>query len=99
MVRILVNDAEPPMKTLPLSEVKTNLSKIIDTVAKTDEEIVITKNGRATAVLVSPDEFDSWKETAALQADPAFMAEIRRGLKALKSKRAHLYTLDELLRS
>jgi len=87
------------MKTLPLSEVKTNLSKIVDAVERTDEEVVITKNGRATAVLVSPDEFDSWKETAALQADPAFMAEIRRGLKALKSKHARLYTLDELLRS
>ena len=31
------------MKTLPLSEVKTKLSGLVDEVLSTDEEIVITK--------------------------------------------------------
>ncbi|MEW6324344.1 MAG: type II toxin-antitoxin system Phd/YefM family antitoxin [Nitrospirota bacterium] len=87
------------MKTLPLSEVKTSLSKIVEAVSATDEEVVITRNGRPAAILVSPDEFESWKETTTIQANPAFMAEIRRGLRTLKSKKARLYTLDELIRS
>ncbi|MEA1868237.1 MAG: type II toxin-antitoxin system Phd/YefM family antitoxin, partial [Thermodesulfobacteriota bacterium] len=34
------------MKTLPVSEAKMKLSKLIDIVGTTDEEVVITKNGR-----------------------------------------------------
>ncbi len=84
------------MKTLSVSEVKMKLSGLVDLVNSTDEEILITKNGRAAAVLVSPEEFESWKETIAVRSDPALMKEIKRGLKALKMKRADLYTLEEL---
>ena len=48
-------------------------------------------------MLISPDEFDSWKETVAVRSDLELTAEIRKGLKALKSKKARLYTLGELL--
>jgi prevent-host-death family protein len=85
------------MKTLPLAEVKANLSRLIDRVAATDEEILITRNGRPAAVLVSPDEYEGWKETQAIRSDPAFLAEIRRGLRALR-RGGKIYTLDELLR-
>jgi prevent-host-death family protein len=84
------------MKTLPLSEVKTRLSGLVNSVTDTDEEIVITTNGRPKAVIVSYDEFESWKETALIAADPAFMKEIRAGLRSLKRGKAKLYTLDEL---
>jgi len=85
------------LKTLSLSEAKISLSKLIEQVAGTDDEIVITKNGRPAAVLVSPDEYESWKETLAVRSDTALMEEIRKGLAALRKKRAKLYTLDELL--
>lgn len=84
------------MKTLPLAEAKAKLSRLVDRVAQTDEEILITRNGRPAAVLVSPDEYESLKETRAVQSDAELMAEIRRGLKALR-KRGPLYTLEELL--
>ncbi len=83
------------MKTLPLSEVKTRLSQLIDEVASRDEVITITRNGKPAAVLVSPDEFESWKETVAIRSDAEFMKEIRRGLRSLKRTRK-LYTLEEL---
>jgi prevent-host-death family protein len=84
------------MKTLSLSEAKMKLSSLVDAVYKTDEEIIITKNGRPSAVLVSPDEYEGWKETEAVRADAAFMDEIRKGLASLKKKKAKLYTLEEL---
>jgi len=84
------------MKTLPLAEVKANLSRLVDRVVETDEEIVITRNGRPAAVLVSPDEYEGWKETQAIRSDPELMDEIRRGLRGLK-RGARLYTLEELL--
>jgi len=86
------------MKALSVSEAKMKLSELIDTVNATDEEIMITKNGRPAAVLVSPEEFESLKETVAVRSDSALMKEIKKGLRALKIKRARLYTLDELFR-
>ena len=84
------------MKTLPLSEAKTKLSSLIDEVRDRDEEVTITRNGRPVAVLVSADEFDSWKETISIRADAALWEEIRQGLVALKEGNARLYTLEEL---
>jgi len=85
------------MKTLPLSEAKSRLGSLVERVRAHNEEVVITKNGHAAAVLVSPGEFKSWKETVAIRGDAAFVREIRAGLKALKARKAKLYTLEELL--
>ena len=84
------------MKTLSLSEAKMKFSSIVDMVSSTDEEIVITKNGRPAAIIISPDEYESIKETANIRSDAALMKEISRGLKSLKAKRAKVFTLDEL---
>ena len=84
------------MKTLSLSEAKMKLSALIDSIGVTDEEVIITKNGRPAAVLVSPDEFESWRETLVVRSDNELMEEINTWLDALKKKKASLYTLDEL---
>ncbi len=86
------------MKTLSLSEAKMKLSSLVDKVSSTDEEIVITKNGSPAAVLISPDEFESLKETIAVRSDMPLMKEINAGLKSLKSRNAKLYTLEELFK-
>jgi prevent-host-death family protein len=86
------------MKTFPLVEAKAKLSALVDQVNNSDEEIVITRNGRAAAVLVSPDEYANWKETHAVLGDAALLREIRKGAAALKARKARLYTLDELFR-
>lgn len=75
------------MKTLPLSEAKAQLSKLVDAVAARDESVVITRNGRPAAIMVSPDEFESWQATIELLQDPAAMASIRRGLRNLAKGR------------
>jgi prevent-host-death family protein len=84
------------MKTLSLSEAKMKLSSLVSAVSSTEEEVVITKNGRPAAVLVSPDEFESWRENMAIRFDPELMEEIKQGILALKKKNARLYTLEEL---
>lgn len=85
------------MKTLSLSEAKIKLSALIDEIRDRDEEVTITRNGRPVAVLVSADEFDSWKETVSIRTDAPLGDEIARGLAALKGGKAKLYTLDELI--
>lgn len=84
------------MKTLSLSEAKMKLSGLVDQVQSMDEEVVITKNGSPAAVIISPDEFESLKETIAVRSDEQLMRDIRQGLQDLKRKKAKLYTLEEL---
>lgn len=86
------------MKALSVSEAKMKLSGLIDAINATDEEIMITKNGRPAAVLVSPEEFESLKETIAIRSDSSLMKEIKKGLRVLKMKKAKVYTLEELFR-
>ena len=85
------------MNTISVSEAKMKLSALVDSVKNTDEEVVITKNGRPVAVLVSPDEFDSWRETLKVLSDSDLKEEIKNGLESLKKGKSSLYTLDELL--
>ena len=84
------------MITLSLSEAKMKLSGLIDKVRSTDEEIVITRNGAPAAILISPDEFEGFKETLAVRSDAELTEEIEKGIKSLKARKARLYTLDEL---
>lgn len=84
------------MKTVPLAVAKAKLSRLLDTVATSEESVTITRHGKPAAVLLSPDEFDSWQETLAIRSDPRLLLEIRRGLASLRRTR-RLYTLDELL--
>jgi prevent-host-death family protein len=48
------------MKTMPLSEVKTKLSELIDAVERRDEVVTITRNGKPVAIIVSKDEYEGW---------------------------------------
>jgi len=75
------------MITLSLSEAKMKLSGLITKVSSTDEEIIITRNGSPVAVLISPEEFESLKETIAVRSDASLTDEIRKGLRALKAKK------------
>ena len=84
------------MKTLSVSEAKMKLSGLIDLVNAAGEEIMITKNGRPAAILMSPEEFESLKETVAVRSNQTLMREIRRGLRALQMKKAKAVTLEEL---
>jgi len=79
------------MRTLFLSEAKMKLSALVKDINTFEEEIVITKHGRPATVLISPDEFDSWRETMGIRFDADLMVEIKKGLQDLKKKK-HLCT-------
>lgn len=74
------------MKVLPLSEVKNNLSKLVEQLRTTHEEITVTRNGHAAAIIMSPDEFEGWKETMEILGNKEFTREISRGIKDVKKK-------------
>jgi prevent-host-death family protein len=83
------------MKTMPLSEVKTKLSELVDAVERRDEVVSITRNGKPVAMIVSKEEYESWHETMEIMRDAKLMKEIRKGIQSLKRAKKR-YTLDEL---
>lgn len=83
-------------ETLPLSDVKARLSELVDRVESEDDRIVVTRNGRPAAVLVSPDDLESLEETLAALSDPALMRKVRAGDAALS--RGDVVELGELKR-
>ena len=84
------------MRILPLAEVKAKLSQLVADIATTDEEVTITKNGQATAVLVSYEEFESWQETLAVLSDQELVKEIHTGMEQLQQERGKLLTNKDL---
>ena len=81
-------------RILPLSEAKARLSQLVAEAEKNEEELIITRNGRPAAVLLSVDEFASWQETREIQRNPALMREIKRGLSQLK--KGQRFTFEEV---
>ena len=63
-------------KTLPISEVKARLPELVTSVQEREEEVVVTRNGRPAAVLVSYVEFERLKETLDVLSDPSLMRQI-----------------------
>lgn len=83
------------MKTMPLSEVKSKLSELVDAVQRRDEVVSITRNGKPVAIIASEEEYQSWQETLEIMRNANFMREIRKGMQSLKRTKKH-YTLNEL---
>jgi antitoxin YefM len=64
--------------TLPLAEIKKRLSEIVDGIEQRHDRVVLTRNGRPAAVLVSPDELEALEETLEILSNPKAMREIRK---------------------
>jgi len=64
------------MTTLPLAEVRKDLSKLIDSAVATHERIDVTRNGRRVAVLMAAEDFDSLIETLNVLSDTEAVREL-----------------------
>jgi len=71
------------MKIAPLAEVKTKLSAYIEHAEK-EGPIVITRNGKAVAVIIAPLDDDDL-ESLLLARSPRFQALLERSRKDLKA--------------
>ena len=81
-------------ETLPLSVVKARLSELVDRVESEDDRIVVTRNGRPAAVIVSAEDLESLEETLAVLSDRELMRKVREGERA--AERGDVVPLDEL---
>jgi antitoxin YefM len=65
------------MTTMPLADAKAHLSAVLDEVRDTHERVVITRNGRPEAVIMSVSDLEALEETLDLLSTPGALDEIR----------------------
>jgi antitoxin YefM len=65
------------MTTIPLADAKARLSAVLDEVRDTHERVVITRNGRPEAVILSVSDLEALEETLDLLSTPGVLEEIR----------------------
>lgn len=65
------------MSVEPLRTVRDHLSEFVDRVEHQHERIVLTRNGHAAAVLISPEDLAQMEETIDVLSDPQALADIR----------------------
>lgn len=63
-------------KTVPFTEARSGLTELLDEIERVHEHVVITRNGRPSAVMMAPDEYDSLIETLEVLADHEAMADL-----------------------
>ena len=67
------------METVPLSDVRSKMSSVVERVETTHERVTITRNGRPAAVLINPADLEALEETLDVLSDPAAMQRLREG--------------------
>ena len=65
-------------KTIPITEARAKLPKIIKDADERLDRTVITSNGRPAAVIMSYDEYESWEETLEILSDPETVQVLRK---------------------
>ena len=65
------------MSTQSLRDVRDHLSDVIDRVEHQHERVVVTRNGRQAAVILSPEDLAQMEETIDVLSDPHALADIR----------------------
>jgi antitoxin YefM len=63
--------------TLPFSEVKAHLSEVADRVEREHVRILVTRNGRPSFVLLSPDDLAALEESLDILQDDELMESLR----------------------
>jgi len=83
---------------MPLADVKNHLSEVVDRLQREHGRVVITRHGRAAAVVMSVEDLESLEETLDIMDSAALLADIRESLAELGTVDAHVLTKDDALR-
>lgn len=67
-------------KTVPVRELRSNLSSLLDDVSDRRDHVLVTRNGTPAAALVPIDEYEALEETAEILSDPDALAALEAGL-------------------
>ena len=65
-------------EVMPFSEAKAHLSELAERVELEHARVLVTRNGRPSFVLVSPDDLDALEETLDILRDRKLVASLKR---------------------
>lgn len=82
--------------TLPVSEVRKNIFKIVGEARKPGMHYTVTEKGKPRVVIMSAEEFESWQETLEVMRD---FPNLRKDIEEARRdyKKGNYITLEELL--
>lgn len=77
---------------VPISEARSRLSELIEKAAHVGKHLIITRNGKAQAVIISPEEM----ETLEIKADRELLRSILRAREDVREGR--FYSHEQLFK-
>jgi antitoxin YefM len=83
-------------KIVPFTEARSTLSELLDEVTDRQEHVVITRNGRPAAVVLSSEEYDALTETLEVLEDGETLEALRESEADVQAGR--VYPLSEVRR-
>ncbi len=83
-------------RIVPFTDARATLSDLLDLVENEQEHVIITRQGKPIAIVMSVDEWESWEETIDVLSDPEAMEALRLSEEDVKAGR--LVDLDEVKR-
>lgn len=81
-------------KTVPVRELRSNLSSLLDDVSDRRDHVLVTRNGAPAAALIPIDEYEALEETAEILSDSDALSALEAGLGEIE--RGETITLTEL---
>jgi antitoxin YefM len=79
---------------MSLAEAKAHLSEVVNRVSTQHERVTVTVHGRASAVLLAPEDLERLEETIAVLADSGLLRQMAESDADLAS--GQVETADEL---
>lgn len=81
-------------KTVPVRELRSNLSSLLDDVSDRRDHVLVTRNGAPAAAIIPIDEYEALEETAEILSDSDALSTLEAGLGEIE--RGDTVTLAEL---
>ncbi len=76
------------VKTIPVSGARQTLPELVSRLQTLMDRVIITRNGKPTAVMMGYEEYESWVETLELLSRPESIRGIHEGVEDLKAGRS-----------
>jgi prevent-host-death family protein len=81
-------------KTVPVRELRSNLSSLLDDVSDRRDHVLVTRNGAPAAAIIPIDEYEALEETAEILSDSDALSALEAGLGEIE--RGDTITLAQL---
>jgi antitoxin YefM len=82
-------------EAIPFTEAKAHLSELVERVSREHDRVVVTRNGRPVAVLISPDELEGLEGTIDLLSDDEARSSLRRARAEDEAGQAEILTYEQ----